>query len=287
MKWFRSNAPWALAGACVALILLHVPGLGSLLSLAGSEAAPSLQGVEFHIQTSVLEYSLKDTDPVGLVESPPVEGIQITTEDHLDLSRLGDQKITYLARLNNEEAEFEVTYTVRDTKSPDIRLQSPSLTISMGDAFDPASNVASVTDSVDGPLALLTEPPERLTSDDLGRAYENGWYVITGDLDTDVPGTYFLTVEARDNHDNVTTKEFSVTVEQTAGETAEPEPATTAPAEGEPHEQAFILNTNTHRFHYPSCSSVQKMSEKNKQEFTGTREELIAQGYKPCGNCNP
>jgi len=49
----------------------------------------------------------------------------------------------------------------------------------------------------------------------------------------------------------------------------------------------YILNTNSHRFHYPDCSSVSKMSEKNKQLFEGTRDEVIAMGYKPCGQCNP
>lgn len=49
----------------------------------------------------------------------------------------------------------------------------------------------------------------------------------------------------------------------------------------------YILNTNTKKFHYPSCSSVQKMKDKNKQAFNGTREEAIAKGYSPCGNCHP
>lgn len=29
------------------------------------------------------------------------------------------------------------------------------------------------------------------------------------------------------------------------------------------------------------------MNESNKQEFYGTRDEAIAQGYDPCGRCNP
>ena len=49
----------------------------------------------------------------------------------------------------------------------------------------------------------------------------------------------------------------------------------------------YILNTNTKKFHYPSCSSVKRMSDKNKGYHTGTREELISMGYDPCGNCNP
>ena len=52
-------------------------------------------------------------------------------------------------------------------------------------------------------------------------------------------------------------------------------------------ESTYILNTNTMKFHRPDCSSVSQMSESNKGEFTGTRDELIAQGYEPCKNCNP
>lgn len=49
----------------------------------------------------------------------------------------------------------------------------------------------------------------------------------------------------------------------------------------------YVLNTSSHKFHYPDCSSVSQMSDANRQDFVGTREEVIAQGYEPCGNCNP
>lgn len=49
----------------------------------------------------------------------------------------------------------------------------------------------------------------------------------------------------------------------------------------------YILNLNTHKFHYPDCGSVKLMSESNKGTYTGSREDLIQQGYEPCGNCNP
>jgi hypothetical protein len=54
-----------------------------------------------------------------------------------------------------------------------------------------------------------------------------------------------------------------------------------------PSSPTYILNTNTRRFHYPSCASVGSMKVKNKAEFFGTREEAIQKGYKPCGNCQP
>lgn len=55
----------------------------------------------------------------------------------------------------------------------------------------------------------------------------------------------------------------------------------------ESKETTYIVNTNTRKFHRTDCSSVADMKAKNRQEFTGTREELGAQGYEPCGRCNP
>lgn len=52
-------------------------------------------------------------------------------------------------------------------------------------------------------------------------------------------------------------------------------------------EQTYILNTSTHKFHYPSCSSVEDIKESNKQTYNGLRDDLIAQGYEPCGQCKP
>ena len=49
----------------------------------------------------------------------------------------------------------------------------------------------------------------------------------------------------------------------------------------------YVLNTNTNKFHYPSCSSVSDIKPENIGYFTGSRDEVIAQGYKPCGRCKP
>ena len=49
----------------------------------------------------------------------------------------------------------------------------------------------------------------------------------------------------------------------------------------------YVLNTNTKKFHYPTCNSAKQMKDKNKAYFVGTREEAIARGYDSCGNCHP
>lgn len=52
-----------------------------------------------------------------------------------------------------------------------------------------------------------------------------------------------------------------------------------------PHD--YVLNANTMRFHAPGCPSVLEIKPKNRVFYSGDREYLIDQGYKPCGRCNP
>lgn len=54
-----------------------------------------------------------------------------------------------------------------------------------------------------------------------------------------------------------------------------------------PGEIVYVCNTNSYRFHYPGCESVEQMKEYNKWENSCTREQLMELGYKPCGNCKP
>lgn len=66
-----------------------------------------------------------------------------------------------------------------------------------------------------------------------------------------------------------------------------PVSSASSPADSAETSQNYILNTNTKKFHYLHCSSVNKMKEANKAEFSGAREDVIASGYEPCGRCDP
>nr|WP_294397115.1 DNA/RNA non-specific endonuclease [uncultured Senegalimassilia sp.] len=52
-------------------------------------------------------------------------------------------------------------------------------------------------------------------------------------------------------------------------------------------QQDYILNVKNKKFHKPDCSAASDISNANKQDFTGTRDQLIARGYSPCGICKP
>lgn len=52
-------------------------------------------------------------------------------------------------------------------------------------------------------------------------------------------------------------------------------------------ETSYILNTNSKKFHLPTCESTKKIADSNKEERKAKRDELIAEGYAPCGICKP
>lgn len=74
--------------------------------------------------------------------------------------------------------------------------------------------------------------------------------------------------------------EYHKDADTSAAEIEEPQQPDTVAA-------TYILNTNSHKFHRPDCSSASQISDANREEYTGTREELIEQGYTPCGYCKP
>lgn len=88
---------------------------------------------------------------------------------------------------------------------------------------------------------------------------------------------------------------YQSTATPVAVETPAPQPETDTAVQITPEssvsqesrQTTYVLNTNTMKFHYPTCSSVDDMKEKNKQIYTGSREEVINMGYVPCKRCNP
>lgn len=110
---------------------------------------------------------------------------------------------------------------------------------------------------------------------------------------TDLNGDIYLTSDGQSvsittdksaSDDEIFRAGESVTEKVTAAET---QAVITEQANNTATGTTYILNTNTNKFHYPSCKSAKKIKDKNREEYTGTRDELISWGYSPCGNCCP
>lgn len=69
---------------------------------------------------------------------------------------------------------------------------------------------------------------------------------------------------------------------------APPEPVLEEPpAEEESQAVTYVLNTNTMKFHKPTCRSAGQIKPQNRLDTVETREDVAARGYSPCGNCKP
>lgn len=49
----------------------------------------------------------------------------------------------------------------------------------------------------------------------------------------------------------------------------------------------YVINTNSGKFHNPDCPSAKDIRPENRLETSQDRETLLAEGYEPCGRCNP
>lgn len=121
----------------------------------------------------------------------------------------------------------------------------------------------------------------------------------------DEPGTYTISAEyagITSNEITITTedKEAIARAEEEARLKAEEEARLKAEEEArlqaeqeaasqveQENTYTYILNTNTKKFHYSSCSSVSTIKQKNYGTFEGTRDEVLNKGYEPCGRCHP
>lgn len=76
-----------------------------------------------------------------------------------------------------------------------------------------------------------------------------------------------------------------------AASTSEPsvahEPSSDTQAGTSTAEAHYVLNNNTKKFHLPSCASADDIKDSNREDYYGSREDLIERAYVPCKRCNP
>lgn len=249
------------------------------------EPEPEIDPSVLKTKTTYLEYALdKTADPLSLVSCND-SSIEVSCRSsEVSLSDVGALDVVYILSRGAKSKDVTCSFIVRDTKAPSIEFSTDEITIDEGDSINILENVKSVTDPIDGDLKYVESEPDKIAQS--GRQYEEGWYTISSNLDASTPGTYYIKVIACDIHGNRTEKEYRVVVNEVVVATPEPEPEPSP--EPARNTRRYILNTNTHKFHVPSCGDVSRMKDKNKwdtDEFT--RDEIIEMGYSPCGHCHP
>lgn len=145
--------------------------------------------------------------------------------------------------------------------------------LSVGSAlFDPAEPVESTYSEPSGIVTEQTAPVN-----------VNPPFTTTAEPDT--------TTDPSETTESPKSSETQkITEEPKSSETANPEKTekvTSAEVSKSVTERDYVLNTNTMRFHKPSCSSVKDIEDYNREDYHGTRDEVIARGFSACKRCNP
>ena len=80
-----------------------------------------------------------------------------------------------------------------------------------------------------------------------------------------------------------------VEIDYATGESWETRDSASSALESQAEEQEadYVLNTSSKKFHLPECSGARDMKESNRQDYQGNRDQLLEQGYTPCGLCHP
>ena len=255
------------------------------------------------ITLSEKEISIADTDAnidfAGYAKAKSSVYGDLTKDIEVDPSAVkygtpGKYTVKYTVKDKDGNTDSEaLTVIIKDTTAPELQGVASEFTLTQGDAAPDYLNGLSASDSVDGDMT------SKVAVDDSG-------------VDYGTPGTYIVLFSVIDAAGNVTRQEASVTVNEKPVEQPVEQPVTRSVVNEEPKQEAaaqsgqetgsgavtrqvqepepeitYVLNTNTRKFHYPRCGSVSTIKDKNRQDVTWSRDEVIARGYDPCQRCNP
>ena len=238
----------------------------------------------------------------------------VTVPDVNDTYTLGDAKISVLACASKIDAAQSIILQIQhfDTKylfASDVKTEEEgalyeqhgealkSDVLFIGNHGSSISSSDAFLDTVNPKIAILSVDgndgrglPESKVLDalhqrniDLYRTDCNGDIKLVSD-----GKSINISTAKKANLNQLLTSGFipTPTPEPTLTPITEPTPEPVV-EEQKPIEQYYIINTNTGKFHYPTCRSIKRMKDKNKLEFTGTRDDVLARGYSPCMICNP
>ncbi len=153
----------------------------------------------------VFDTDSADTYSYGQGSLDPMDAISYVNTDYdytltadtdsIDLSKLGSTTVTYTLTVTDQYGQqdtrtFSKVFTVENDEAPVITLNQDAVGLVKGTDYDPASNIASVTDNVD----------------------QNVTYTLDGSVDPNTDGVYSINVKATDSSGNEAETFFIVTV---------------------------------------------------------------------------
>lgn len=131
----------------------------------------------------------------------------------------------------------------------------------------------------------------------LGGCLDENYYdsvQTTGSAESHFVESTTTVTEETTTTNEVTTSETSSTESATKSTTTSTTKAetttkitTTSTTKATLVQSTYVLNTNTKKFHRIGCHHVAKIDAENRQDFVGSRQDVINMEYAPCGTCKP
>ncbi len=179
-------------------------------------------------------------------------------------------EIKYVTSWNDPDTG-EVYYRVRtNTGKREIYISEESTygyIITDGDTVYSLSDAASDITSDD----IIAEGSDKTTENAETEAPDTEAPDTTTDVNTSVDSDASVYSDSDTSADT----EANEVTETTAEDTSAP-----------PELIEIVLNTNSKKCHYPTCSAVSRMSDENKETiYVSSLDEVFAMGYEPCGIC--
>lgn len=150
--------------------------------------------------------------------------------------------------------------------------------------------------NVDGML-----PFENMVADYVREDDERVLYRVTPMFDGDdlvCRGVLMEAISVEDNGDSVLFNVFvynvqpGVKINYATGESSLDDGQTAGTGDSDSEaasdvDATYVINASSMKFHKEDCSSISSMNSANKKVVTSTRDELVSEGYSPCGICKP
>ena len=187
----QKKVQYGIGGAIIILILIIIFVISQMNQVK----------VDFKLKENVIEYG-SDPSKIEWEKLSETNGNKITVKE-FDTKKVGQTDIVFTVCLDDTCKEFTEQVEIKDTKNPVIKFKKEKLEITEGDKFDPASNIESVKDPIDGDIKKSDD--KELTKDG---------YIITSDVKADKTGEYTVKITAYDVNGNKAEQSYKVTVKE-------------------------------------------------------------------------
>ena len=237
------------------------------------ELTPGKNTIKFEHKNKTYTYNV--TYKIKLLKSvSPTEQMSVPGEMQIEVTAVAHKNASLSVSFNGK------TYTM-----------VPSGGNSDEDTNDSYSDFTTFTATFETPES--TESVQRLGKFKVTAKYEGMIETLNG-ANVNITAKEIVIIPPTTTQPTTTQTTTQITTtEPTTAPTTPPDtepPAETSAPTTEPAEENkldYVVNKSSKKFHYPSCSSAKQIKETNRWDYFGTRDDLISQGYSPCGRCHP